>query len=99
MGIADAFDVVICADSGFGRKPEAGGLLEACRATGHNAADAIMVGDTQTDWLAAHHAGYGGFVAIADGAPQLPDFIPAADLVLAEIAGLSDALGAMQKAV
>ena len=34
MGIAGAFDVVICADSGFGRKPEAGGLLEACRATG-----------------------------------------------------------------
>ena len=99
MGIADAFDVVICADSGFGRKPEAGGLLEACRATGHNAADAIMVGDTQTDWLAAYHAGYGGFVAIADGAPQLPDFIPSADLVLAEIAGLGDALGAAQKAV
>ena len=52
-------DVVICADrfwpAHFG-------------ATGHNAADAIMVGDTQTDWLAAHHAGYGGFVAIADGA-------------------------------
>ena len=99
MGIADAFDVVICADSGFGRKPEGGGLLEACRATGYDAAEAIMVGDTQTDWLAAQNAGYGGFVAIADDAPQLPGFIPSADLVQAEIAGLCDALGMVPKAV
>ena len=44
------------------------------------------------DLLAAHNAGYGGFVAIADGAPELPGFIPSADLVLAEIDGLAQRL-------
>ena len=92
MGIADAFDAIICADSGFNRKPEPDGLLEACRIASCTPNQAIMVGDTQTDWLAAHNAGYGGFVAIADGAPELPGFIPSADLVLAEIDGLAQRL-------
>lgn len=92
MGIADAFDAIICADSGFNRKPEPDGLLEACRIANCTPDQAIMVGDTQTDWLAAHNAGYGGFVAIADGAPELPGFIPSADLVLAEIDGLAQRL-------
>ena len=97
MRVSEAFDVIICADSGFGRKPEADGLLEACRATGCTPAEAIMVGDTHTDWLAAHHAEYGRFVAIADSAPQLPDFIPSADLVLASVEGLGEALRDMHE--
>ncbi|MGC6484339.1 MAG: HAD family hydrolase [Candidatus Puniceispirillales bacterium] len=97
MGIADAFDAVICADSGFGRKPEAGGLLEACRVAGCAPEEAIMVGDTQTDWLAAQKAGFGGFVAVADNAPELPGFIPSADLVLPDIAELADHLNGHQR--
>lgn len=92
MGIDQAFDAVICADSGFGRKPDAGGLLEACRVANCTPQEAVMVGDTQTDWLAAHNAGFGRFAAIADSAPDLPAFIPSADVVLPSIAGLGDAL-------
>lgn len=95
MGIAEAFDVVICADSGFGRKPEAGGLLETCRVAGCTPDEAIMVGDTQTDWLAAQNAGFGRFVTIADSAPDVPGFIPSSDLVLPSIEGLRDALAAI----
>ena len=82
LGIADLFDVVICADSGFGRKPEGGGLLEACRATGMTPDAAIMVGDTATDYGAADAAGYKGFITIADSAPDAPDFIPRTDAVI-----------------
>ena len=92
IGVADAFDAVICSDSGFSRKPDPDGLLEACRVTGHPPERSIMVGDTQTDWLAAQNAGFGGFVAIADCAPELPAFIPSADRVLPDIGGMVDLL-------
>lgn len=92
MQISDCFDVIICADSGFGRKPEGGGLLEACRATGCSPEAAIMVGDTATDWLAAEAARFGHFVAIADSAPDLPGFIPSADAVLPSIETLAQAI-------
>lgn len=95
MGIEHAFDAVICADSGFGRKPEGGGLLEACRITGCSPLEAVMVGDTATDWLAAQAAGFGRFIAIADGAPARPDFIPSAELVLATIEGLDAGLATL----
>ena len=92
IGVADAFDAVICCDSGFGRKPEPDGLLEACRITGHPPERSIMVGDTQADWLAAQNAGFVGFVAIAECAPDLPGFIPSADSVLPDISGMVDLL-------
>lgn len=85
LEIADLFDVIICADSGFGRKPEGGGLLEACRATGIGVEAAIMVGDTATDYGAAEAAGYKGFITIADNAPVQPDFIPRNDAVLSGV--------------
>ena len=91
LGIIDLFDVVICADSGFGRKPEGGGLLEACRATGIAPEAAIMVGDTATDYGAAEAAGYKGFITIADSAPVAPDFIPRTDAVLSSVEFLPDA--------
>ncbi|MCE2517714.1 MAG: HAD family hydrolase [Alphaproteobacteria bacterium] len=92
LGIDALFDIVICADSGFGRKPEGGGLLEACRATGITPDRAIMVGDTATDFLAAQDAGFKGFITIADNAPARPDFIPHADAVLAGVDELADLL-------
>ena len=92
IGVANTFDAVICSDSGFGRKPDPDGLLEACRITGHPPDQSIMVGDTQTDWLAAQNAGFGGFVAIADCAPDLPGYIPSADGVLPDISGMEDLL-------
>ena len=90
LGIDHAFDIVICADSGFGRKPEGGGLLEACRATGIAPDAAIMVGDTATDYGAAIAAGYRGFITISHDAPTKPDFIPRTDAVVACVNGLAD---------
>lgn len=92
LEIDTMFDVVICADSGFGRKPEGGGLREACRATGISPDRAIMVGDTATDFLAAQDAGFKGFIAIADSAPERPDFIPSADAVVVGVDELPDLL-------
>lgn len=92
LGIADLFSVVICADSGFGRKPEGGGLREACRATGIPEHQAIMVGDTATDYLAAVDAGFKGFITIADDAPKKPDFIPESDAVVATVEALPEIL-------
>jgi phosphoglycolate phosphatase len=82
LGVEQLFDIIICADSGFGRKPEGGGLREACRATSISPARAIMVGDTATDFLAAEDAGFKGFITITNSAPQKPDFIPRSDLVV-----------------
>ena len=98
LGIADAFDAVICADTGFGSKPDPGMLLEICRATGIPPEQAVMVGDTGFDREASINAGFGGFVAIADSAPDLPEYIPSADAVIREVselpALLKDHLGA-----
>ncbi|MGU9962348.1 MAG: HAD family hydrolase [Candidatus Puniceispirillales bacterium WSBS_2018_MAG_OTU23] len=85
LGIHQLFDTIICADSGFGRKPQGGGLLEACRRTDIPPQRAIMVGDTATDFLAADNAAYKGFITIADSAPEKPDFIPHNDAVLETI--------------
>ena len=90
LEIDQAFDVVICADSGFGRKPAGDGLLEACRVTGIAPEAAIMVGDTATDYGAADAAGYRGFVTISHDAPQQPAFIPRTDAVVSSVDALAD---------
>jgi phosphoglycolate phosphatase len=90
LGIDEQFDIVICADSGYGRKPEGGGLLQASKATGIPPEAAIMVGDTETDYLAALAAGYKGFITIADSAPVAPDFIPRTDAVITGVEGLPE---------
>ena len=90
LEIDQAFDVVICADSGFGRKPASDGLLEACRVTGIAPEAAIMVGDTATDYGAADAAGYRGFVTISHDAPQQPAFIPRTDAVVSSVDALAD---------
>lgn len=92
LEISELFHTIICADSGFGRKPEGGGLLEACRASGIPPARAIMIGDTLTDFMAAEDAGFKGFITIADSAPKRPEFIPRSDLVVKDIAQMPQAL-------
>ncbi|XDZ64672.1 HAD family hydrolase [Alphaproteobacteria bacterium LSUCC0684] len=92
MGIRNLFDAIICADSGFGRKPEAGGLLECCRRCGCKPAEAVMIGDTATDWAAANNAGYKGFITIANGTMQKPEYIPETDAVLPSIEGLGEVI-------
>jgi len=92
MKIRDCFDAIICADSGFGRKPDADGLLECCRRMGVTPQQSVMVGDTATDWAAAHNAGFRGFITIADTAPRKPEFIPETDAILPSIEGLADVM-------
>ena len=90
LTIKDMFDVIICADSGYGSKPKGGGLLQACAATGIPPKNAIMVGDTETDFRAAEKAGYKGFITIADNAPHKPEFIPHTDAVITSIEHLPE---------
>ena len=85
LEIENLFEAIICADSGFGRKPEPEGLLAACNLTGFSPSDAVMVGDTMADWSAADKAQFGTFIAIAETAPQLPPYIPSAHAVLPNI--------------
>ena len=85
LGIENLFEAIICADSGFGRKPEPEGLLAACNMTGFSPSDAVMVGDTMADWSAADKAQFGTFIAIADTAPELPSYIPSAHATLPTI--------------
>ncbi len=92
LGIDGFLDALIGADSGFGRKPEATGLLECCRRTEIRPEAAIMVGDTATDYGAFVAAGFKGFIAIAETAPHLPDFIPAADFTFDVIDHIPSAL-------
>ncbi len=49
MGVADAFDALIGADTLSVRKPDAAPLIEAVRRAGGDAGHACLVGDTRTD--------------------------------------------------
>eukprot|EP00040_Diaphanoeca_grandis_P005800 m.34582 g.34582 ORF g.34582 m.34582 type:complete len:303 (+) comp17000_c0_seq1:125-1033(+) len=92
MGIDGFFDVVMCADSGFGEKPQPGGLLQVCSELGISPNDAMMVGDTRADYEAFVSAGFADFVCVADCAPHLPPFIPTAKSVIPSIEHLPQLL-------
>ena len=88
LGIKEYFTKVVAADSGYGKKPEGGGLLACCDAARVSPQQAIMVGDTATDYEAAKAAGFRGFIAVSAQAPQKPSFIPHADAVVTSVDAL-----------
>jgi phosphatidylglycerol:prolipoprotein diacylglycerol transferase len=53
----DYFETVIGYEEVKKYKPDPEGLLTACKALGKSHDDAIYVGDTDTDMMAAHNAG------------------------------------------
>lgn len=92
LGLGDMFDLVVAADSGHGRKPEPGGILACCAAVGSTPEASVMVGDTRADLEAAHAAGCGHFIAIADSAPMHPPHLPEASMTLGDCGSLVEAL-------
>jgi pyrophosphatase PpaX len=57
VGLASAFDCVICGDDVVRYKPHPEPLLKALAALGHAAGEAVMVGDSRVDILAGKAAG------------------------------------------
>jgi phosphoglycolate phosphatase len=57
FGLSQWIDVVVGGDSGMHRKPHPQPLLSACEELGVRPAQALMVGDSLTDVLAARAAG------------------------------------------
>jgi phosphoglycolate phosphatase len=57
MGIAEHFDAVVSGDTLAVKKPDPAVLHLACERLGVNACDALMIGDSSNDALAAQRAG------------------------------------------
>lgn len=57
MGLAQFFDAVVCGDTCPRRKPDPDPVLYACRQLGAPPVDALMIGDSINDALAARSAG------------------------------------------
>jgi phosphoglycolate phosphatase len=67
MSLSQWIEVVVGGDSGLPRKPHPQPVLTACEALGVPAAEALMVGDSQTDVLAARAAGLAAVICVPYG--------------------------------
>lgn len=86
LDVADLVDFVVGADSGYGEKPEPGGVLAACAVTGVEPARTVVIGDSTTDMLMAARSGAGLRVAVVSGIMGSDVLAPVADVVLPSIA-------------
>ncbi|MFQ6552573.1 HAD family hydrolase [Aestuariibius insulae] len=86
-GIADLFDIVIGADSGFGAKPDAAPLQAIARMLKIRATDAAVIGDSLHDLHAARSAGMTA-IGVLTGLATAEDLAEAADLILPDISHL-----------
>jgi phosphoglycolate phosphatase len=66
LGLAQLFHTVVCGDTAAQPKPAADPALHACAAMGLEAAEALFVGDSETDVACARAAGC-PVVCVADG--------------------------------
>jgi phosphoglycolate phosphatase len=87
------FEAIVGGDSGFGRKPDAGPLMECSRCMGVAAENVLMVGDTKFDIGAAKNAGSRSAV-VTYGYSQSPIADLGADLVLDNFARLVELVSA-----
>jgi phosphoglycolate phosphatase-like HAD superfamily hydrolase len=91
LGIVDAIDVIVCADSGMDSKPSPAALLHIAKRLGTMANRLAMVGDTTTDLLAGRSAGVGMVVGVLSGLGTHGHLAPLADAVVAGIHELTAA--------
>ena len=91
-GVADRFGFLAGYDSGWGAKPGPGQLLAFAAHAGLDPAEALMVGDSLHDLLAARAAGMPA-VAVLTGVARRAELAPAAEAVLPSVADLPDWLG------
>ena len=87
LDVEQLFVAVIGGDSGYGRKPDPGPLVEVCRRIGTDPAHIIMVGDTKMDVGAARSAGASVIIATY-GYSQVPVEELRADMVIEDFSTL-----------
>ncbi len=92
LGILEAFDIVVGADSGHGAKPDPGQCLAFCAQTGLAAGQVAMIGDSTHDLHAGAAAGMVP-VAVLTGPALQADLAPHAKVVLPDIGALPGWLG------
>lgn len=88
VGLIDAFDFLVAADSGYGEKPGPGMALAFAKATGIEPRALAVVGDASHDMEMAERAGYGLKIAVLGGTGSRTDLEQRADVVLANIGEL-----------
>ena len=92
LGLADAFEIVICGDTLAVKKPDPGPLLHAVRFFGIAPGDALMIGDSISDVKAARAAGF-GIVCLSYGYNHGMDIHDARpDAVIDSLAEIEDVL-------
>ncbi|MFV0298348.1 MAG: HAD family hydrolase [Hyphomicrobiaceae bacterium] len=96
LGIARYFPVVIGARSDLPKKPDRAPVLAALRALGMDTAGAVMIGDSSADIGAAKAAGLPS-IAIAHGYAKVPVAELGADLHVADLWGMNDALETLSR--
>ncbi|MBX2867198.1 MAG: HAD family hydrolase [Acidiferrobacterales bacterium] len=96
MGIANQFDFICGADSGFGEKPDPGMVQAFVSATGIEAAAVVMVGDSPRDIMMGINARVGMSVGVTSGAHSREELLTHTDHVLDHIGYLHDYLLGLQ---
>ncbi|GGE13699.1 phosphoglycolate phosphatase, bacterial [Aureimonas endophytica] len=94
FGLLDLMAVVVGGDAGPPRKPEPGLILHACRELGIEPGEAVFVGDSENDVLAARAAGM-AVVAVAGGYTELMPEALGADRAIDRLEELPAALLAL----
>lgn len=88
IGITNYLDMIVGFDSGFGSKPEPDGFLAICEALSIYPHEAVMVGDTSADRLAAEQAGAAAFVGISSIFPDTPKALAGIEHLLPDLTEL-----------
>ena len=87
------YSTELAAENSPRRKPGPGMLLEAAHDFRLTLADTVFAGDSPTDIAAGHAAGVGSAILLLSGGTRAyapGDFLPAPDLVLADLPALVD---------
>jgi phosphoglycolate phosphatase len=92
LGLQDAFEVVIGADSGHGAKPGPGQCLAFAAHVGLDPAEIVMIGDSTHDLLAGRAAGM-PTLGVLTGPASRAELTPHAQEVLVDIGHLPAWLG------
>lgn len=91
-GLAHHFDFVTGYDTGHGHKPDPGMLVAFCEACGLPSGTVAVVGDNPQDMMMARSGRAGLAVGVLTGTGSEEELRSLADVVLADITGLSDLL-------
>lgn len=91
-GLIERFEHLFGCDSGHGAKPEPGMGLAFAAATGLDPSSCAIIGDSIHDLEMGKRAGFGLCIGVLTGPSLRADLAPHADIVIASIHELADAL-------